>query len=427
MRLSDARLHAELSRCMYSLHGLEPLMRPVLAAVCQRLMVVSNCRPGSAHSHAAVAIWRNRSRALSVRTIEPSMTARRCQSASSSTACMNSSVRRTELLAFWYWMENESLPSRSMSNPASRSTRALFSSLALHQMNSSTSGWFTSSMTILAARRVLPPDLIVPAEASAPRMNDTGPEAVPPPASSSLLERMRDRFTPAPEPPLKMMPSSRYQFRMEFIESSTARMKQALACCGTPLTPMLNHTGELNATIWMHEEVLQLGVERLGLGGVHEVAALGAPAGDRCRPPGPPLGVATTPRSGVPKRAPEVLLGDDVGGVQRPPDREFHTQLLEGHRTVAVVGDAGVTALPRHVVVRMRPRAGCSGGGSRSRCAPVRETCMLRSVGPGEPVLRGPRPLPATDGGGGRDGRHAFAATQHVVVRGAPPPPRHNL
>jgi hypothetical protein len=34
-----------------------------------------------------------------------------------------------------------------------------------------------SSTTIFAALRVLPPDLIVPAEASAPRMNETGPEA----------------------------------------------------------------------------------------------------------------------------------------------------------------------------------------------------------------------------------------------------------
>src|SRR6516165_5748219 len=106
-------------------------------------------------------------------------------------------------------------------------------------------------MTILAARRVLPPDLMVPAEESAPRMNDTGPDAVPPPARSSRLERMRDRFTPAPEPPLKMTPSSRYQFRMESIESSTARMKHAEACLGTPATPMLNHTGELNAAFWV--------------------------------------------------------------------------------------------------------------------------------------------------------------------------------
>src|ERR1039458_3443927 len=102
-------------------------------------------------------------------------------------------------------------------------------------------------MTILAARRVLPPDLIVPAEASAPRMKLTGPDAVPPPARGSWLARMRERFTPAPDPPLKIVPSSVYQLRIESILSLTSRMKHALACCGTPRTPMLNHTGELNA------------------------------------------------------------------------------------------------------------------------------------------------------------------------------------
>ena len=236
---------------MYSEHGFEPLMRPVVCAVCQRLIVVSNCRPGSAHSHAAWAIWRHSSRALTVRSTSPVVTATRPQSASSATACMNSSVTRTELLAFWYWIENESAPSRSMSKPLSRRTRALRSSLTLHQMNSSTSGWSTSRMTILAARRVLPPDLIVPADASAPRMKLTGPDAVPPPLSSSALERIFERLMPEPEPPLKMTPSSRYQLRIESIVSSTARMKHADACCGTPLTPMLNHTGLLKAARWV--------------------------------------------------------------------------------------------------------------------------------------------------------------------------------
>ena len=226
-------------------------MRPVAWAVCQRLMVVSNCRPGSAHSQAASAISRNSSLARTVFSTAPSITARSSHSPSASTAAMNSSVTRTELLAFWYWIEKESEPSRSMSKPASRSTRALRSSLALHHTNSCTSGWSTLRMTILAARRVLPPDLMVPAEASAPRMKLTGPEAVPPPARSSIDDRMRERFTPAPEPPLKMTPSSRYQLRIEFIESSTDRMKQALACWGTPFTPMLNHTGELKAAFWV--------------------------------------------------------------------------------------------------------------------------------------------------------------------------------
>src|SRR6476661_6133488 len=245
-----ARLHAELSRCMYSEHGLLALIRPVLGAVCQRLIVVSNCMPGSAHSHVASEIWRMSSRAFTVRATSPVVTDRSCQSRSSITACMKSSVTRTELLAFWYWIEWLSLPSRSMSKPAACSARALRSSIALHQMNSSTSGWSALRITILAARRVLPPDLIVPADASAPRMKLTGPDAVPPPLRSSTDERMFDRLMPAPEPPLKIVPSSRYQLRIASIVSSTARMKHAEPCCGTPLTPMLNHTGELNAARW---------------------------------------------------------------------------------------------------------------------------------------------------------------------------------
>ena len=223
------------------------MIRPWFGAVCQRLIVVSNCRPGSAHSHDAWAISRHRSRARTVRSTSPVVTARRSQSASSTTACMNSSVTRTELLAFWYCTENESAPSRPMSKPASLSARALRSSLALAHTNCSMSGWSASRITILAARRVLPPDLIVPADASAPRMKLTGPDAVPPPSRCSNDDLIRDRFTPAPEPPLKMIPSSRYQLRIELISSSTARMKHALACCGTPATPMLNHTGLLNA------------------------------------------------------------------------------------------------------------------------------------------------------------------------------------
>ena len=82
-------------------------------------------------------------------------------------------------------------------------------------------------------------------------MKETGPEAVPPPSSNSAELRTFERFTPAPDPPLKMMPSSVYQFRIDDIESLTARMKQALPCCGTPLTPMLNQTGELKAAFWV--------------------------------------------------------------------------------------------------------------------------------------------------------------------------------
>src|SRR6187401_3309773 len=100
-RFSDARLHAESSRYMYSLHGLDALMRAVPADVCHALIVVSYCRPGSPHSHAAWAMSRHRSRAFTVCTVLPSRTERRFQSRSFCTASMKSSVTRTELFEFW--------------------------------------------------------------------------------------------------------------------------------------------------------------------------------------------------------------------------------------------------------------------------------------------------------------------------------------
>src|SRR3954466_8142477 len=248
-RFSDARLHEELSSDMYSEHGFDAVIPPVSGSVCQSLIVSSYCRPGSAHSHAALLILRNSSRASTVSMTSWVLRERSPNSVPSSTARMNSSLTRTELLAFWYCTEVMSAPPRSMSKPASRSARILFSSRALVETNSSMSGWSTSRITILAARRVAPPDLMVPALASAPRMKLTGPLAVPPDDSSSLEERIRDRLTPEPEPPLKISPSSLYQSRMESIESSTDRMKQALTCCGD-VVPTLNQTGELKLNTW---------------------------------------------------------------------------------------------------------------------------------------------------------------------------------
>src|SRR3954454_17809002 len=248
-RLSEARLQLELSRCMYSEQGLLAVIRPDSGVVCQSLIVSSYWMPGAALSQAALAILPNSSRASTVSITSPVSRARRPNWSPFSTARMNSSETRTELFAFWYWTLVMSLPPRSMSKPASRRTRIFSSSRALVSMNSSMSGWSMSSTTIFAARRVAPPDLIVPAEASAPRMNDTGPDAVPPEERSSFDERIRDRFNSAPEPPLKISPSSRYQLRIESIVSSTERMKHALTCCGD-VVPTLNHTGELKLNTW---------------------------------------------------------------------------------------------------------------------------------------------------------------------------------
>src|SRR4029079_627877 len=126
------------------------------------------------------------------------------------------------------------------------SAQAFFSSSTLQLMNSTMSGWSAFRITILAARRVLPPDLITPANASNPFMNDTGPDAVPPPARSSRDERIAERFEPVPEPNLNSIPSVLARVRIDSIVSCTALMKQA-EHCGAFSNPQLNHTGLLKA------------------------------------------------------------------------------------------------------------------------------------------------------------------------------------
>ena len=63
-RFNEAKLQAELSRCIYSEHGLEALIRPVLEQVFQSLIVVSYCIPGSPQRWVPSAIIWSRSRAL---------------------------------------------------------------------------------------------------------------------------------------------------------------------------------------------------------------------------------------------------------------------------------------------------------------------------------------------------------------------------
>src|ERR1700723_834946 len=150
---------------------------------------------------------------------------------------------------------------------------ALASSFCLHSMNSMMSGCSTLRMTIFAARRVLPPDLMTPAKASNPFMKLSGPLAVPPPERVSVEPRNGERFVPVPLPHLKSMPSVLARVRIESSESLTELMKQAehwgleypvtpnSTCCvwgfqcqlrpselGSMRShPTLNQTGELKA------------------------------------------------------------------------------------------------------------------------------------------------------------------------------------
>src|SRR5215475_13636981 len=90
IRFSDARLHAESSRNMYSEQGFDALIGAVFFEVCHRLTVVSYCMPGSPQMYADSAIIRIRSRALYVSTVSPVTMALVLQSPSLMTACMNS-------------------------------------------------------------------------------------------------------------------------------------------------------------------------------------------------------------------------------------------------------------------------------------------------------------------------------------------------
>src|SRR5262245_46970776 len=162
---------------------------------------------------------------------------------------MKPSDTRTELFESWKKTDEYAGPSSAGEYPASIRAQAFFSSSCLHLMNSTMSGWSMFRMTILAARRVLPPLLMTPAKASYPFMNDTGPEAVPPPAKSSFDERIGERFEPVPEPYLNSIPSVLASVRIESIVSSTELMKHADPW-GRGSIPTLNQTGELNDIFW---------------------------------------------------------------------------------------------------------------------------------------------------------------------------------
>ena len=98
------------------------------------------------------------------------------------------------------------------------------------------------------------------------------------------------------------------------------------------------------------DEVLELVVEDLGLLVVDEVAVLDPPRRQRV---GHPVGhLAQRPLALVGAEGPpEVLLRQDVGGVHAPGLGHLDAELLEGHRAVPEVRDAGVAPLPAHLVV----------------------------------------------------------------------------
>ena len=96
---------------MYSEQGLLPLIGPSGEHVCHSLTVVSYCKPGSAHDHAALAILSHKSLAGidlhgdgsldSSLALSNSVLQYKFQSSSLRTACIKSLLTLTELLLFW--------------------------------------------------------------------------------------------------------------------------------------------------------------------------------------------------------------------------------------------------------------------------------------------------------------------------------------
>src|SRR5260370_38477907 len=105
-------------------------------------------------------------------------------------------------------------------------------------------------MTILAARRVRPPDLMTPAKASYPFMKETGPLALPPVERCSLEERRAERLDPVPDPYLNSIPSVMASCIIARMSSLTELITKAEHWARSS-TPTLTHTGLLNAAIWL--------------------------------------------------------------------------------------------------------------------------------------------------------------------------------
>src|SRR6476619_4756264 len=101
IRLSEARLQAESSMNMYSLHGFDELIGAVFGQVCQRWIVSSYCMPGSPQTQVPSAILSRRSRAGYDCIGRPVVTARVVHSSPFSAARRKASVARIDRFEFW--------------------------------------------------------------------------------------------------------------------------------------------------------------------------------------------------------------------------------------------------------------------------------------------------------------------------------------
>ena len=222
-------------------------------------------------------------------------------------------------------------------------------------MKSMMSGWSTLRMTILAARRVLPPDLMTPAKASNPFMKLSGPLAVPPPLRAFGGSAQGRKIGAGADAPLEEHAFGLGQSE-DGVERVFHRVDEAggalrlgvsgdaefdlLASAGSSAScwpselgsmrshPTLNQTGELKAAYWRTRMCDEFVVESGAVFRSAEVALGHAPvadgfgdAGDELADSGFALGSADL--------AVQIFAGHDVGGGHRPVFGDFDVFLLE--------------------------------------------------------------------------------------------------
>ena len=233
---------------MYSEHGLDAVIRPVSGLVCQSLIVSSYWMPGSAHSHAAWATLRNRSLASTVSMTRGSARAQPevgalLDRAHELVGDADGVVRVLVLDAG----DVRAAEVHVETGVAQHADLVLLARLGLDELLDVGVVDVEDDHLRRAPGRAAGLDRAGRGIGAAHEADRAGRGAA---GGQQFLRRADAREVQArTEPPLKIRPSSRYQFRIESIVSSTDRMKQALTCCGE-VVPTLNQTGELKLNTW---------------------------------------------------------------------------------------------------------------------------------------------------------------------------------
>ena len=186
-------------------------------------------------------------------------------------------------------------------------------------------------------------------------MKETGPDAVPPPASCSFAERILDRLTPEPEPPLKI--NSFLAVPVEDrLHGVVHRQDEAGRALGLFLDAAVEPHRAVEAGLLVHQNMGELVRKGLRIVLAGEVAVRPAPGRDGVHHPADELPDRALPL-GCPQGTAKILRAHHVGGHLRPGLGNLHVVLLE-YDFPAFVLDGRRADLPFELVIRIGPGLG---------------------------------------------------------------------